>query len=142
MEKMKRGQEMLEGPKGRDVGEEGVEVQTLPILLIPQNLHQHCFPQQNAQSGSHPGAAALVLVCSQKDEKSVGTVGSQKCGWNCFHSSYWIWSGSFGTRKAVVGGGAQAQPGKKRSRRLCLLLLLLELMLVQLNLLLMLQLSV
>ncbi|CAL8290341.1 unnamed protein product [Merluccius merluccius] len=73
MEKMKRGQEMLEGPKGRDVGEEGVEVQTLPILLIPQNLHQHCFPQQNAQSGSHPGAAALVLVCSQKDEKSVGT---------------------------------------------------------------------
>ena len=95
---------MLEGQKGRDVGEEGVEVQMLPALPNPQNSHQHRSPQQSAQSGSPRGAAAPVLVGSQKDGRSGGTAGSQKSGWSCFHSSYWTWSGSFGTRKAVVGG--------------------------------------
>lgn len=69
--------------RGQDAEEEGVEVQMLLILLIPQHSHYCYFPQQSVQSGLHLGATVRALVLPQTSGKSAGTVGSPKSDLSC-----------------------------------------------------------
>lgn len=89
--------------RGQDAEEEGVEVQMLLILLIPQHSHCCYFPRQSARSGLHLGATALALALPQTGGKSAGTVGSLKNESSCrCRSSCLTLTASSETRKAVV----------------------------------------
>lgn len=93
---------MPEGQRDQDAEEEGVEVQMLLILLIPQHSHYCYLPQRSAQNGLRLGVTAPELVLPQMGGRSAGTVGSLKNDLSCCYSSCLTLSVSSEMRKAAV----------------------------------------